>query len=235
MPTFVAFDGYSDGMSTIKHPVGPQSSKVYWRRRLVVGLGLLAVLVVVLLIVIRPGSSNGATGTPVTDAATDAPAKTDTPDAGATEAPPNTIPEEETAVEGEACDPDKVQVEAITDAVDYDPGQNPQLSLTVTNTGKVSCVLNAGTAAQMFTITSGEEPYWASTDCQKDPVDAQVTLEPGVPVSSATPINWDRTRSSVETCDVPNREAVPAGGASYHLTVSVDGIESASPKQFLLY
>ena len=47
---------YPEVMSTIKHPVGPQSSKVYWRRRLVVGLGLLAVLVIILLIIVRPGS-----------------------------------------------------------------------------------------------------------------------------------------------------------------------------------
>ena len=37
-------------MSTFKHPVGPQPSKVYWRRRLLVGLGILAVIVVIVLI-----------------------------------------------------------------------------------------------------------------------------------------------------------------------------------------
>ncbi len=216
-------------MSTIKNPVGPQSSKVYWRRRLVVGLGLLAVLVIVILIIVRPGSSSGEpSGTPA--------ARSIAPEPGtAADAPSNTIPDETTEVDGAPCNPSKVRVEAITDAVDYDPGELPQLSLSVTNTGKNSCVLNAGTKKQVFTITSGQEVYWTSTDCQTDPIDAEVTLKPGVPISSAAPIGWDRTRSSKETCDVATREAAPAGGASYHLSVTVDGIESASPKQFLIY
>ena len=31
------------------------------------------------------------------------------------------------------------------------------------------------------------------------------------------------------------RESVPAGGASYHLSVSVDGFASSTTKQFQLY
>ncbi|MGO4689521.1 hypothetical protein [Glaciibacter sp. 2TAF33] len=215
-------------MSTIKHPVGPQSSKVYWRRRLVVGLGLLAVLVIIFLIVVKPGSSSGqpTNARPAaTDAASDAPKDT----AAAT------IPDKTTAVDGAPCDPKNVNVEAITDAVDYDPGQKPQFSLSLTNTGTKSCVINAGTSQQVFTVTSGSDAYWTSTDCQSEPVDAQVTLEPGTPISSSTPISWDRTRSAPDTCDAPSREAAPAGGASYHLAVTVAGIKSASPKQFLLY
>jgi len=92
----------------------------------------------------------------------------------------------------------------------------------------------AGTKAQVFTITSGTEVYWLSTDCQVDPVDAEVSLTPGTPISSSVPIVWDRTRSSVDTCQGP-REAVPAGGASYHLAVTVDGFASESTKQFQLY
>lgn len=212
-------------MSTIKNSVGRQSSTVYRRRRLAVGFGLLAVLVIVILIIVRPGASDGepggATSPTISGTATDAPSKK-------TADPP-------AAVDGAPCDAANVQVEAITDAVNYDPGQLPQLSLSITNSGKNSCVLNAGTSNQVFTVTSGKDVYWTSTDCQTDPVDAQVTLEPGVPLSSAPPISWERVRSSTETCDSATRDAAPAGGASYHLTVSVDGIESATPKQFLLY
>jgi len=127
-----------------------------------------------------------------------------------------------------------VQVEAITDQGSYDPDENPELSLSVTNTGTVACDLNAGTSTQVFTITSGADVYWTSTDCQTDPADAEVTLEPGVAVATKTPVTWDRTRSSPETCEITDREAVPGEGASYYLTVSVGGVESASPTQFLL-
>ncbi|TFB84470.1 hypothetical protein E3O44_15440 [Cryobacterium algoricola] len=205
-------------MSTIKHPVGPQSSKVYWRRRLIVGLGLLFVIVIIVLIVVRPGSGGSQPApTPSATTGTDAPAAAPAADAAPA-----------------ACDPAAVTVEALTDAVTYQPGQKPELSLSITNTGTVPCVINAGTSKQIFTISSGQDIYWTSTDCQSAAADAEVTLQPGVPVSSTTPIAWDRVRSNAATCDESTRAAAPAGGASYHLAVSVDGIASATPKQFIL-
>lgn len=212
-------------MSTIKHPVGPQSSSVYWRRRLVVGLGLIAVLVIIFLIIVRPGSSSGEPQDKKSAATTSSAATAGDKTGSAPEAP----------VEGATCDPSQVSVEAITDAVNYEPGLEPQLSLSITNTGTVACMLEVGTSQQVFTIKSGEDVYWTSTHCQSDPVDAQVSLEPGVPVSSAAPITWDRTRSAPDTCEEATRDAAPAGGASYYLSVSVAGIESEKPKQFLLY
>ena len=95
-----------------------------------------------------------------------------------------------------------------------------------------SCTINAGTSKQVYTITSGTEAYWISTDCQTDAADTPAMLEPGVTVTS-TPFAWNRVRSSPSTC-AGTQAAVPAGGASYHLTVSVDGIASASTAQFIL-
>jgi hypothetical protein len=204
-------------MSTIKHPVGPQSSKVYWRRRLTVGLGLLFIIAIIVMIIVRPSSGAGAGQTTETPSPTVAAA-----DAGPAAAPV-------------ACDPAAVTVEAITDAVSYQPAQQPKLSLSITNSGTVACLLNAGTAKQVFTISSGQDIYWTSTDCQSGATDAEVTLEPGVPVSSTAPIEWERVRSSAATCDETTRTGAPAGGASYHLAVLVDGIASATPKQFILY
>jgi hypothetical protein len=211
-------------MSTNQTPAGRQSPQVYRRRRLLVLIGLVAVIVAIVLIIVRPGASQGDDGgaTPST-----APTTAPTPD-------PTTIPTEATAVDGDPCAPEKILVEAVTDKSAYEAGEQPQLSVTITNTGKNICVLNAGTAQQVFTIMSGEELYWTSTDCQVDAIDAEVSLTPGAPISSAVPIIWDRTRSSPETCEGP-RETVPAGGASYHLSVSVDSFESAESKQFQLY
>ncbi|PJJ65615.1 hypothetical protein [Compostimonas suwonensis] len=213
-------------MSTIKNPVGPQPSKVYWRRRIVVGLGLLAVIVIVVLIIVRPGSGGGSPTPAATTTMTSTP--TDPP------VPSTSIPTDAVQVDGEPCDPANVQVAAITDADSYDPGVLPQLSLSITNSGAVSCVIDAGTAAQVFTITSGDEQYWTSTDCQTDPVSTEVTLEPGQTLSSSVPVQWDRTRSAADTCDATDREQVTGGGASYFLTTSVGGIESPEAKQFLL-
>ena len=212
-------------MSTNETPAGRQSPQVYRRRRLLVLIGLIAVIVAVVLIIVRPGSSQGDDSDPTSSTPpTTAPATSD----------PTTIPTEPTAADGDPCAPEKILVEAVTDKSAYEAAEQPQLSVTITNIGKNICVLNAGTAQQIFTIKSGEELYWTSTDCQVDAIDAEVSLTPGAAISSAVPIIWDRTRSSPETCNGP-RETVPAGGASYHLSVSVDSFESAESKQFQLY
>ncbi|MWB99078.1 hypothetical protein [Agromyces seonyuensis] len=237
-------------MSTIRNPVGPQPTKVYWRRRVMVLLGLLAVVVVVLLIVFRPGSGSASpnptetpepsetavetepAGDPAAEGAADAEGAED---AVAYEPVEPTIPETEAAVEGGTdCKESNVAVTARTDQVDYAAGVQPQLTLAIENTGSKPCVIDAGTAAQVFTIKSGEEQYWTSTDCAEGAVSTEITLEPGKTVVSGAPIVWDRTRSAPDTCD-GEREAVPAGGAAYWLTVSVDGIEDSQGTQFLLY
>jgi hypothetical protein len=139
-----------------------------------------------------------------------------------------------TAVDGAACDSSAVEVEAITDATNYAVDVLPQLSLSLTNVGTTDCVINAGNAQQVFTVMSGKDVYWTSTDCQTNPIDAEVTLKPGAVMPLATPISWDRTRSAVDTCQTETRTAVPAGGASYYLHVTVDGIEATDPTLIIL-
>ncbi|TAM66830.1 MAG: hypothetical protein EPN48_14130 [Microbacteriaceae bacterium] len=217
-------------MSTIKHPVGPQPSRVYWRRRLIVILGLLAVIVVIVLIVVRPGASSRQT-TPLTATTTTPPAVKNA--SGVSSPSSTTIPTTAAQVAGAPCVAANVDVEAITDATNYSADQKPQLSLSLTNTGPKSCTLDAGTATQVYTITSGSEVYWESTDCQINPVHTEILLAPAKTVRS-TPIAWDRTRSDPASCNGTARPVVPAAGASYHLKVSVGGFTSATTKQFLL-
>ena len=217
-------------MSTNRTPAGRLSPQVYRRRRLVVLLGLIAVITVIVLIIVRPGASQGDEADPSAPPA----GATATPGASPDVEQPTAIPTEPTAADGDPCAPEQVIVEAVTDKIEYAAGEQPQLSVTITNTGANVCVLNAGTNAQVFTIKSGDDVYWTSTDCQVDPVDAEVALTPDTPISSSVPLIWDRTRSAPDTCE-SGREAAPAGGASYHLAVTVDGFESGTTKQFLLY
>jgi hypothetical protein len=208
-------------MSTLKHPAGRPSATVYRRRRLLVGLALVAVIVAIVLIIVKPGSSNAEQKKPAAQ-----PAAT-SPSAPATAAMTRPTP-------GGPCTAATLKVEAITDAAHYAPGEKPRLSLRVTNTGAVACTLNAGTSTQVFTITSGSDVYWRSTDCQKGAADAVVTLTPGKPISSATPISWERVRSAPDTCGDDARPQAPAGGAAYNLSVSIGGVTSTAAKQFIL-
>jgi zona occludens toxin (predicted ATPase) len=227
-------------MSTPPHPVGRRSAAVYRRRRLVALLVLLMIVAGVLFLVFRPGSGGAATvgGSPATrsaapqSSASGSPAALPGPSSSAKPAAaPSSTPKP--AVAGQPCVPANVDVEAITDASSYRSGAQPLLSLSLTNTGSVMCTIDAGTATMVFTVSSGKEQYWTSTDCQSNPVHTVIKLEARQTLTS-TPIPWDRSRSSKSTCDA-SRAAVPAGGASYHLAVSVDGIASKTSKQFLLY
>lgn len=209
---------------SFRAPTRPQPSRVYRRRRLVVLLGLLAVLAVIALIIFRPGPDPQPAAAPRTpspaasSAATDvAPAESPDPDDG----PP-------------ACTEDQVDLQAVTDKGEYGEKELPQLSWTLANTSSDPCTINVGTKAQIFTITSGSDTIWTSTDCQTDGSDTEFTLQPsgGAPVTSS-PIAWDRTRSSGGTCD-DDRPAVDAGGASYHFSVTVGGFPAAETAQFLL-
>ena len=201
------------------------SPAVYRRRRLVVGIGLLAVIVAIILIIVQPGG-----GTP--NSVTPSGASTARPGTASSAATPAATSASGTA-DAPACDVKNLTVGAITDAVDYQAGVLPQISLTITNTGTTPCVYNVGTSKQVLTITSGAETYWMSSDCQTDAADLDAVLEPGKTEASA-PIQWSRERSAAGACDTPG-DVVPANGASYYLTAKVGDVSSKESRQFLLY
>lgn len=208
-------------MSSLRQPRGPLPPQIYWRRRLVVGLGLLAVLVIIVLIIVRPGGSEQTGATEPEPSGTSAPIASDAPaEEPADPANPN------------ACAPEQVQVAAVTDADAYPAEVQPLLSLTLTNSGSSPCVAAVGTDVQEYVITSGDDRIWSSKDCQTDPAPAEVTLEPGVPLST-TPFSWQRVRSEPGGACEGERTAAIAGGATYRLTVTIGGFTS-EPKPFIL-
>jgi len=203
-------------MSTLRTPVGPQPPSVYWRRRLIALLGLVAVIVVIVLIV--SSLNNGKPNASPSDSPK--PTTSSTPD-------PSASPTFPSAAGGEACNAAQVAVTAVTDSNSYAAGVNPQISMTITNAGTAPCTFDVGTAAQEYLITSGTDRIWSSKDCQTSPASTPQVLEPGVPLST-TPFAWDRTRSSTDTC-TGSRPAAVAGadGPTYRLQVKLGAIESA--------
>jgi hypothetical protein len=213
-------------MSTSRSPVGPLPAKVYWRRRLVVGLGLLAVLVAIVLIVVRPGQ--GAATPPSDPPATSPAAEPADEDEDAEDA------EEEQPAKSDGtpadCTAGSVQLEAVMDKDDYAQDELPQLSLTLTNISSAPCVIEAGTDVQEYRITSGSDLIWSSKDCQQDSQPAETVLEPGKSVSTP-PFEWSRVRS--DTCEGERTPAV-GGGATYVLQVFVGDLQSDTNRFVLL-
>lgn len=207
--------------SALRTPVGPNDRSVYLRRRLIVLLGIVAVIAAVTLMIIRPGSNSGSAGEV---------SKVEVP-SDLSEKPETPAADEEATTP--MCDSNALAVTAETDQGSYGPGEIPQLSLTVTNTSKEKCIADLGTAGMSFTVTSGADEVWRSTDCQTAKDSLPVELAAGETLETET-IAWDRTRSSTETCEI-TRDPVWADGASYHLSASVAGVKSETTAQFLLY
>lgn len=206
-------------MSSWRNPVGSENKGVYLRRRLLVLAGLLAVITAVVLIIVKPGSTGGAATAPEVE-----------------------LPEEITMAEkpvatpaGEPvpCAMGEVSVTPVTDQESYAADGLPLLSMQIESTAAEPCVADLGTAGMVFKITSGSDEVWRSTDCQVDPDQRLVLLEPGE-VLETEPIPWDRTRSSPETCDI-ERDEVLAGGGTYHLHAAAAGVQSKGTARFLLY
>jgi len=220
------------------------SPAVYRRRRLLVLIVLLLVIGgLVWLFVAQPWNSRAETPVadepvtqqqPTVDGVDELPVPGGSAEAVSTDATSTESAEPTTPAGTASCTKDVLNVDALADLESYGSGQNPQLSIRLTNTGEEDCAVNVGTSTQVFTITSGDDVWWRSTDCQSEPSDMVVMLEAGQTVTSATPLTWDRTRSAVDTCDATERAAAPGGGASYHLVVEIAGISSAST-QLLLY
>ncbi len=203
--------------------MGPKGRKVYMRRRLLVLAGLLAVIAVVVLVIVKPGSSDGVKDARDVEVPSDLASTS-------TQSDPEEEPDDD---EIPACATGQLRVTPITDKSDYADGELPVLSLSVENVGKDACSADLGTAGMEFAVSSGDDQVWRSTDCQENAESLAVILEPGKPLESDG-IQWDRTRSSPESCDI-TRDPVGAGGASYHLRASAAGVEGTGTAQFLLY
>jgi hypothetical protein len=185
-------------------------ASVYWRRRLVVFGGLIAVIAVIVLIIVRPGFGSGS----ATDAAESA-ALTDAPTLG-------------------NCLPSQIELVPRTDQNTYDSGVSPQLWMGIRNLSAVDCILSVGTDVQRYEIRSGDDLIWSSTDCQQESAPLSVTLMAGSEQETVS-IPWDRSRSTPETCEpTTTRPTMPGGGASYHLRVFLGETASAETRQFLL-
>ncbi|KHK96650.1 hypothetical protein LK09_14565 [Microbacterium mangrovi] len=207
---------------------------------------LVVVIAVIWLLIARPwsGSATAASTSTTSPAAAAAvqtsPTPTPTPTvmspspSPTASGSPSPSPSPSSTAVASACDASSVTVVPLTDHTVYAAGQNPKLSIKLTNTSAVACKINVGTATQSFTITSGTDTWWRSTDCQKDPSDMVVLLKAGQTVTSSTPVVWDRTRSSVNSCVSKSRPVAPSGGATYHLTVSIGGFDALTDTVFQL-
>lgn len=207
----------------------PVSKAVYRRRRLFVLIVLLLIIGGVTWGIWQASRPNpgGVAPTP-SDAA--APVITEHPETGETIPPALQVTPAPISEVPPKCTGGDVYVEALTTVKDYGPGAAAQLGMRLTSQTGTPCSINIGTATQRYTVKSGDDVWFRSTDCQVEPVDNIVTLEPGQVVQTEPFLDWDRLRSSPETCTNPDRERALPG--FYSLEVEVGGFASATPADF---
>lgn len=136
------------------------------------------------------------------------------------------------------CAPGTVTVNAVVGDANgskaaFAADEEPLIWYEITNTGVEDCNFNVGARVTFFTVSSGDEVIWTSRDCDREgDQDLVITLPANQPQMSE-PAPWSKVRSSETGCG-PDQEAVPTGGASYHLSVEVNGEISKNTQQFVL-
>ncbi len=195
---------------------------MYRRRRLFLGAALLMVIALIAASFALAGafsgksdqasSTDGAGATASADPSTQA-----SPSASAPEPTP-------TPSATPSCNQNLVTVSASTDKAAYGPGENPLLTLKVTNGGTMPCEVNIGTSQMEFLVTSGADRIFSSRDCQAKSEDLVKFIAPGASETANFP--WPRNRS-VEGCQPV--EAKPGGGGAYYIFTAKLG-SKASPK-----
>lgn len=195
----------------VVRPRGPLPASVYWRRRaLVLGVPFLLVLIVVWWGM--RGSDDQGTA-PATQ-----------PVAEALSAP--TTPAPTTPVGPQPCT--ALALALQPDAASYSGGAEPVLTVTVTNTADVACLVDVGDAQREIVITSGTDRIWSSRDCAgADTQSIRLLLDAGQ--ADTRQVQWTRVRS-VPGC-TGDRPAARSGTYSAQLTL---GGVSAQPAVFVL-
>ena len=216
------------------HPVGPEPTAVYWRRRLLVLGGVVAVLAGGSWTAVAVGSDNP----PETVVAGDSPVPTPAleqvlPSLAAGQLVPPAVPPagsaapETTAppagpVSGAPCTDDMIAVEVRPDPPATPVGSKPTFDLVVTNVSPVACVraLDAG-LREIVLIDGAGNRVWGSNDCFPEDSSELVTLQPGEAAES--PVLWSG-RTSNPGC--AGDRSAPAAG-SYTLRGRLDTKTSA--------
>jgi hypothetical protein len=187
-------------MSSLLHPVGPEPAGVYWRRRIIVIIGILLVLGLLWLLISPGGSSapasSSASPTPLPTLSTTAPS-----------ASPSA------SVSGAPCADSDIAVSVTTEQQAFPVGGPVEFVMKISNTGAVACVRDVGTIANTFVVTSGGFDVWNSNACSS----SEEAQEEEIPAGEAFAVKgtWDGTVTA-NGCE----NAIPAEAGAYQVEAS---------------
>lgn len=140
----------------------------------------------------------------------------DEPEAAASSSAEPTGPSEQELANPTTCGNDAVGLRVAPQSTSVPAGEGLKVPITITNDGKVQCLIDLGNANLEMTVTSGEEKVWSTAQCPANPEEYQVLLAPGA--SEADAITWSGRHSS-QGCPKDSPVAEPG---TYQIEVSVN-------------
>lgn len=186
----------NDGQNSRPRIPGRPSAKVLRRRRQVAAVLALVVLAALVIGGIKLAGFVGGLGSKDTNDAGAGQSSSASDGAGASQAPatPAAATAAPTAAATPVCDETGIKVTATTDKLSYAAGEDPKLTLRVSNSGTVGCSVDVGTGQMDYKITSSTDQIFSSKDCQINPTTLVKTLKPGE--SESANFTWKRNRSA---------------------------------------
>lgn len=212
-------------MSTVLKPVGPHSPGVYWARRAVMLLLLIALVAAVIFGLRALLLGSGSATSPV-PAATKEPTQTTSPSVQASPTQQSTAAP--TVADGTAsaaiptCTAQQIQIVATADKDEYAPDATAKLGMTITNASDAPCVMDVGNGPLELRVTSGSDRIWSSDDCQTEASSDVRTIEPGEAGRMVSSVEWGLTRSA-PGCKGGEEQVLPG---NYRLTARAGDLQS---------
>lgn len=197
-------------MDGLLHPVGPEPTSVYWRRRAVV-LAVVVLLLVGVAWLLSTGSS-------------DQPQPASAQASGASSPSPTVASGSPSASASPAaaapCKDTDLAVTVEPSAPSYQVGGQAVFVMKVQNKSGVACTRDVGAKNSSFLVTSGGFRVWSSDDCSPGGA-SQVEV---IPPAQAFGVQgtWNQTITS-PGCPSPQDAAQPG---SYEVEASNGGVTS---------
>lgn len=214
--------------------MGPEGTRTYWRRRVVLLAVLTAMIMAVVWLLTRGGDSP-TPGPSAFDPAVTAPA----PAPSAPSAEPDTAtsaaavsaaatPSTPAADPDRECAASDLTVAVSTDAVSYGPDAKPRFALRVENVSGSPCTVVVGSEVTHFEVrTAAGETVWDSRHCARSTSSDRKVLKPGTAAPSS--LTWHGAGSAPEC---PSGQ--PRPGAGEYTVVATLGDISSAPKTFAI-
>ncbi len=169
----------------------PTPQYVYWIRRAV---ALLIVVALVVVIVFAVKFVIGLFSADDTESGNNDQANSTHVD--------NEEPQGDDGTSPKACDGTAISIALTSERNSVDAGTSMPLSLDVTNESDTPCVVDVSPATTVVTIYSGNDRIWSSNDCDESGT-KPLYMDPKAKTSAA--LSWNGVRSN-ESCDtnLPN-------------------------------